>query len=87
LQRLTLWLLLGIFALGLIGGYGLQPRLQRHHRTIYGPGATTEQRQQAGRSFNTLHGISQMLNLIVTAGLALYLWRMTTPANGYRYRP
>jgi len=87
LQRLTLWLLVGIFALGLIGGYVFRPRLQGHHRTIYGPGATIEQRERAKRSFNTLHGISQALNLIVTAGLALYLWRMSTPANGYRYRP
>ncbi len=28
LQRLTLWLLLGIFALGLVGGHSLQPKLR-----------------------------------------------------------
>jgi hypothetical protein len=86
LQRLTLWLLIGIYSLGLIGGYGLQPKLQGLHRTIYGPGATTEQRQQARRSFNTFHGLSQFLNLVVMAGVALYLWRVTAPGNGYRYR-
>ena len=86
LQRLTLWLLLGIFALGLIGGYGLQPRLQGFHRTLYAPGSTTEQREQAKRSFNTLHAVSQGLNLIVIAGVLVYLWRVSVPSNGYRYR-
>jgi len=86
LQRLTLWLLLGIFTLGLMGGYSVQPKLQGLHRTIYGPGATSEQRERAKRSFSTYHGISQVLNLMVTAGVALYLWRVTTPSNGYRYR-
>ena len=86
LQRLTLWLLIAIYSLGLIGGLGLQPRLQGLHRTIYGPGVTVEQRDQAKRSFKSLHTMSQLLNLVVTAGVALYLWRVTTPANGYRYR-
>jgi hypothetical protein len=86
LQRLTLWLLLGIFSLGVIGGYGLQPRLQGFHRIRYAPGSTLQQREQAKRSFNTLHAVSQVLNLIVTAGVLVYLWRVTVPANGYRYR-
>ena len=38
LQRLTLWLLLGICSIGLVGGYSLQPKLRSLHRTIYGPG-------------------------------------------------
>ena len=86
LQRLTLWLLIGVYGLGLVGGYALQPRLQGLHRTMYGPGATDEQRQQATRSFNTLHGLAQVVNLVVMAGVAVYLWRVTVPGNSYRYR-
>jgi len=86
LQRLTLWLLLGIFALGLVGGYGLLPRLEALHRTSHAPGPPTAQREQAKQSFKTLHAVSRVLDLIVTAGIMVYLWRVTTPSNGYRYK-
>ncbi len=86
LQRLTLWLLLAISILTLAGGYGLQPKLQRLHRTIYGQGSTPPQVEQARQSFKLWHATSQMLNLGVIAGVAVYLWRVTTPGSGYRYR-
>ncbi|PYL00128.1 MAG: hypothetical protein DME18_07840 [Verrucomicrobia bacterium] len=86
LQRLTLWLLLGIFALGLVGGYGLQPKLRRLHRTIYSPGSTPQQAGQAKQSFKLWHAMSQALNLVIITGVAVYLWRVTTPGSGYRYR-
>src|SRR6266699_4165311 len=47
LQRLTLWLLLGISVLGLLAGYSLQPKLRKLHRTIYGSGSTPAQIEQA----------------------------------------
>ena len=86
LQRLTLWLLLAIFALGLVGGYSLQPRLRSLHRTIYGPGSTPQQIDQAKQTFKFWHAMSQVLNLVVLGGVAVYLWRATTPGSGYRYR-
>ncbi len=86
LQRLTLWLLLGILALGLVGGHILQPRLRALHRTIYGPGSTPQQIDQAKQSFKLWHAASQALNLVVLGGVAVYLWRATTPGSGYRYR-
>ena len=86
LQRLTLWLLLGIFALGLVGGYSLQPKLRALHRTIYGPGSTAQQIDQAKQSFKLWHATSQALNVVVLGGVAVYLWRVTTPGSGYRYR-
>ena len=86
LQRLTLWLLLGIFGLGLLGGYGLQPKLRGLHRTRYDPAATPERRAQAAQSFKLWHGTSMVLNLIILAGVTVYLWRATTPGSGYRYR-
>ena len=86
LQRLTLWLLLGIFTLGLVGGHSFQPKLRSLHRTIYGPGSTPQQIDQAKQSFKFWHAASQALNLVVLAGVAVYLWRATTPGSGYRYR-
>jgi len=86
LQRLTLWLLLGVSALGLMGGYSLQPKLRGFHRTIYAPSSTPQQIDQARQSFKLWHATSQALNLAVLCGVAVYLWRVSTPASGYRYR-
>lgn len=86
LQRWTLWLLLSVLGLGLLGAYGFQPKLHGHHRTMYDQEASFEQRQQAAASFRHWHGASQVLNLVVLAGVAAYLWRVTTPGSGYRYR-
>ena len=86
LQRLTLWLLLGIFWFGLVGGFIIQPKLQGLHRVMYGPGVAQQQRQEAQHSFALWHGASQMLNLMVLTGITVYLWRVTTPGSGYRHR-
>ena len=86
LQRLTLWLLVGITVLGLGIGYGLQPKLSKLHRIQYGPGSTPAQIAQAKQSFNLWHATSMTLNLIVIGGVAIYLWRVTTPGSVYRYR-
>jgi hypothetical protein len=86
LQRLTLWLLLGICAFGLMGGVIIQPKLQGFHRTLYSAGATPPQREQAHHSFRLWHAASQALNLVLITGVAVYLWRVSTPGSGYRYR-
>ena len=86
LQRLTLYLLLGVFSLGILGGYWLQPKLQQLHREMYSKTSTPDQVQKATGSFRTWHATSQVLNLIIIAGVLTYLWRVTTPPSVYRYR-
>jgi len=86
LQRLTLYLLLGVFSLGILGGYWLQPKLQQLHRERYAKTSTPERVQQAAKSFRTWHATSQILNLVMIAGVLTYLWRVTTPPSVYRYR-
>jgi hypothetical protein len=86
LQRLTLYLLLSVFTLGMLGGYWLQPKLHGLHREMYAKTSTAEQVQQATRSFRTWHATSQILNLVIIAGVLTYLWRVTTPSSVYRYR-
>src|SRR5436190_8627054 len=71
LQRLTLWLLLGIFWVGLVGGFIIQPKLQGLHRVMYGPAVAQQQRQEAQHSFALWHGASQMLNLMVLTGITV----------------
>ncbi len=82
LQRITLGLLLGIFCCNLAGGFWLQPKMSKLHWTIHrGP---MELRPAARKSFSAWHGVSQAANLLVTAGLLFYLWRVTSQVNATR---
>ena len=78
LERFLFGLLLGIFCVGLVGGFWLQPRLKHWHVIRY-RGATSEERAAAGRAFGIGHGISQVANLMIMAGIGFYLLRVTNP--------
>ena len=84
-QKLQAGLLIGLCAAVLIGGYWLQPRLKALHATKYGTGARPEIREVANRSFRAWHGVSQMVNLLVVSGLAVYLWRAANPSDPTRF--
>ncbi|HEX4645476.1 MAG TPA: DUF4149 domain-containing protein [Verrucomicrobiae bacterium] len=83
-SRFILGLLLVIFGLGLIGGFLLQPKMRELRHTMY-YGATQEQKETAHRAFAGLHGISQGANLIILAGLLVYLLRVSKPPESARY--
>ena len=74
-SRFGVWLLGTLVVLGLIGGLWLQPRLKHLHAVKYAPNTSQLQKDQAGRDFGLLHGLSQMANLFLTAGVLLYFWR------------
>ncbi len=73
-----------IFALGLLGGLALQPRMENLRHTMYA-GRTQEQRDQARHSFGLWHGISEFTNLLILGGLLAHLVRVTRPADPGRY--
>lgn len=91
LHRPTMVVLLIIFALSLLGGLWLQPKMNQWHRVkyatelyrqqIYSEGQTAE----ATRLFAIGHGVSQTVNLFTMAGLAFLLWRLSQPPEGPRY--
>lgn len=83
LERLTLGILVTIFSLNLIGGFWLQPKLHELHKIKY-LGTTPEQKEQAAQSFRAWHGVSQMANMFVAAGLLFYLWRVTSTSHTSR---
>lgn len=85
LERITVAVLTIIFCLGLIGGFWLQPRLKQLHRTKYSARSSLVERQQATKSFAAWHGLSQMTNLLATAGLLFYLWRVSNAPNPTRF--
>ncbi|MGO8930690.1 MAG: DUF4149 domain-containing protein [Limisphaerales bacterium] len=84
-QKLQVGLLVGLCAAALLGGYWLQPRLKALHAAKYAVNNRPEIRQAADRSFRAWHGVSQVVNLLVVGGLALYLWRAANPPDQTRF--
>ncbi len=84
MEKITLGLLLGLFCLGLIGGFWMQPKMKSLHATKYG-GATQELREQAAKSFRGWHGAARVLDLVMMGGLLVYLWRNLNRADAPRF--
>jgi uncharacterized membrane protein len=84
-KQTTLYLLLGMLGLALIGGQLLQPRLQSLHREIYGPRSTAVQQEKSRRTYTFLHGARQFLNTLVSVGLLVYIWQIAMPGATPRF--
>jgi hypothetical protein len=83
-RRLNLGLVMGLLWVGIIGGVWLQPKMTELHRIKYF-GRTSQEREQAGKTFGMWHGISEGVNLLVIAGLVVYLWRVSNPDDPLRF--
>lgn len=84
-RKFQVGLLVGLCSAALLGGYGLQPKLKALHATKYGVNHRPEIRLAADRSFRAWHGVSQVVNFLVVAGLAVYLWRAANPSDPTRF--
>jgi len=85
LRKFQVGLLVGLCSAALLGGYGLQPKLKALHVTRYGMNQRPEIRLAADRSFKAWHGVSQVVNFLAVAGLAVYLWRAANPSDPTRF--
>jgi glycerol-3-phosphate acyltransferase PlsY len=84
-RKMRVSLLIGLVTISLFGDFGLQPILKKLREVKYSATATAAQREAASRSFGAWHGISQAVNLLMLAGLTLYLWRLTNPPEEPRF--
>ena len=84
-RKPRLSLLVGLVAVSLIGDYWLQPKLKALHATKYSIAAPPEKREAASQSFRAWHGVSQSMNLLMLAGLTVYLWRLANPPDEPRF--
>jgi hypothetical protein len=92
LHRSTLGLLLGLLMVGLVGGLWLQPKMKELHLAKYSMGPNYKPvpmpdavRIRAAQSFRRWHGVSQVVNLAMLAGLAFYFWRVIHPPDNLRF--
>jgi hypothetical protein len=84
-QKVWFGLLTAIFAISLIGGVWLQPRLKKLHAIKYSTIETIEQRRAAAETFKTWHGISQLMNLFILAGVGVHLCRVAARGEDARF--
>ena len=69
-------LVLGVLAvLVLSGGLWLQPKLHDLNKVRYTMSLPEDERKEAGSSFGKLHGLSQVMNLVLLGGV---LWHLCT---------
>jgi hypothetical protein len=86
-RRFWLGLAIGMVVWGLFFVYGLQPQLKSAHARQYVASARVEMREAARRSFVIWNTITQGLNYVMVAGLAIYFWRQANPADPARFVP
>lgn len=85
LTRIRLGLLAGLLAFGVAGSAWLAPKLTRLHRVAHAQNALPAAREAAARSFRLWHGVFQGLNVLVIAGVAVCVWRVTHPRDELRF--
>lgn len=84
-QRFQLGLIVGLCLAVLVGGCWLQPKMQRLHNLKYALNQRPQVREAAGRSFRAWQGVSMALNILLVAGLTVYLWRVANPSDATRF--
>ena len=84
LQKILLYLLLGLFVASLAGGFWMQPQMHRLHYVMYAGKFSAAEVQKAKRAFGLWHGASQVVNLIMMGGVLVYLWGVTHPIGAPR---
>ncbi|HEY9173589.1 MAG TPA: DUF4149 domain-containing protein [Verrucomicrobiae bacterium] len=87
MRRFTGYLLVGLLLLGLAGDFGMQPKIKRLHAAKYAVNATPQSREAAARSLAAWHGVAQSVNLLMLAGLVVYVWRVANPSEATRFVP
>lgn len=90
LSRFQLFLLAGLLCLALVGGYGLQPQLEKLHVKRFHAGSTPQEVQQATRGYGAWSAVTQFLGYLALAGVVAHLWHVTglnQPArSGVKFR-
>lgn len=86
LRRFGSYLLALLVAFSLAGSFWMQPRIKSHHHAKYTT-ATPQDREAAASALRVWHGAAQGVNLLLLAGLVVYLWRVAHPEEITRFVP
>jgi len=83
-RKFSFSLVVGLFALTLLGSNLIQPSLARLNKKHY-TALQTEDRESAGKSFRILNVTAVTLNVFLIGGLVLYVWRVGSPSDTLRF--
>lgn len=83
-RRAHLGLVAGLFLAALVAGGWLAPRMHALQVVRYSPESTPAVQEAAARSFAAWHGFSQVVNLLVLAGLLVHLGTVSRPPESPR---
>ena len=84
-KRIWPTLLVVLFWFSLLGSFWLGPKLRDLHRAQFFVNATPIQRDAAAKSFRKWDSIFQVVNVFIIGGVAIVLWRATTPSDELRF--
>jgi hypothetical protein len=77
LSRFHLFLLVGLLCSSLIGGFLLQPKVEKLHLARFQKDAPAQQIKSAERAYPVWNGVTQFLNYLTLVGIMVYLWQVT----------
>jgi hypothetical protein len=83
-RKFSFILLVGLFVLTLLGSNAIQPALTRLNKKEY-TAAQPAERASAAKSFRILHATTRTFDLLIIAGLVLYVWRVVSPSDTLRF--
>ena len=83
-RKFALGLIIGLFALTLLGRNAIQPALTRSNRRHYAA-AQPADRQSAAKSFHILKVFGRIVNVLITGGLVVYVWRAGRSSDTLRF--
>lgn len=84
-RRWRVGLLTVLFAMSLMGGLWLGPKLKRLHHAQHALNTRAEDSDGAGRSFRWWNGAFQIVNVLMIGGVTLYFWRVTQADDSPRF--
>jgi hypothetical protein len=87
LRRFETYWLAGLIALVLAGAFWWQPEIRRLHRIQHAINLPVAVREQAAQQLRWWHGTAQAGNLLLLAGLIVYLNRMARTSDTPRFVP
>ena len=82
-RRIMFGCLLGVLALGLIGGQFFAPRLNRLHEAKYR--GSPDQKAAAQQQFSRLHALSRIADVLGLLVIVAYTWQVANPPDQTRF--
>jgi hypothetical protein len=85
LKLWTVYLVIGLLGLGLVGGSWLHPKVTKLHLDLHGPRSTPQQRENARQPLRVWQDVSQVMQYLAAFGLLIHLIQAAAPTGPPRF--